>query len=177
MQAIGYVRVSTDAQAADGVSLAAQRARIRAWAASRGCKLVAIHADEGISGKRADNRPGLQAALEDACRAKGVLVAYDLTRLGRELLRRPELAVIVASESYQPAWDGPQLWNGNALLARYPEAVGVKIGYTERAGQTIVAAAERDGRRLIVAVLAAWDRYADAVALLEWAFAETAPAC
>ena len=83
MQAIGYVRVSTDAQAPEGVSLAAQRARIRAWAASRGSKLVAIHADEGISGKRADNRPGLQAALEDACRAKGVLVAHDLTRLAR----------------------------------------------------------------------------------------------
>ncbi len=83
MQAIGYIRVSTDAQATEGVSLAVQRGRIRAWAASRGTKLVAIHADEGISGKRADNRPGLQAALADACRANGVLVAYDLTRLAR----------------------------------------------------------------------------------------------
>ena len=48
---VGYVRVSTDAQATEGVSLAAQRARIRAWAASRGTMLVAIHADKGISGK------------------------------------------------------------------------------------------------------------------------------
>lgn len=47
MQAIGYIRVSTEAQAIEEVSLAAQRARIRAWAASRGTKLVAIHADEG----------------------------------------------------------------------------------------------------------------------------------
>ncbi len=48
MQAIGYVRVSTEAQAAEGVSLAAQRARIRAWAKSRGVDLVAIHADEAV---------------------------------------------------------------------------------------------------------------------------------
>ena len=75
------------------------------------------------------------------------------------------------------AYQCPQLWNGNDLLDLYPEAVGVKIGYTEKAGQTIVAAAERDGRRLIVAVLGGWDRYSDATALFEWAFAETTPAC
>ena len=103
--------------------------------------------------------------------------AFDIALLGRELLKQPELAAIVASQNYQPAWDGPQLWNGNALLDLYPEAIGVKIGYTEKAGQTIVAAAERDGRRLIVAVLGSWDRYSDATALFEWAFAETTPAC
>ena len=103
--------------------------------------------------------------------------AFDIALLGRELLKQPELAAIVASQNYQPAWDGPQLWNGNALLDLYPEAVGVKIGYTEKAGQTIVAAAERDGRRLIVAVLGGWDRYSDATALFEWAFAETTPTC
>ncbi len=80
MQAIGYIRVSTDRQATEGVSLAAQRARIRAWAASRGTKLVAIHADEGISGKRADNRPGLQQPCgprgsQPSSREAGIYVA------------------------------------------------------------------------------------------------------
>jgi D-alanyl-D-alanine carboxypeptidase (penicillin-binding protein 5/6) len=103
--------------------------------------------------------------------------AFDVAMLGRALLAQPELAAIVATQSYQPAWDGPQLWNGNALLDLYPEAVGVKIGYTEQAGQTIVAAAEREGRRVIVSVLGSWDRYSDAIALFEWAFAETEPAC
>jgi hypothetical protein len=32
MKTIGYVRVSTDGQAQDGVSLDAQEAKIRAWA-------------------------------------------------------------------------------------------------------------------------------------------------
>ncbi len=103
--------------------------------------------------------------------------AFDAAMLGRALLREPELAAIVATKRYQPAWDGPELWNGNALLDLYPEAVGVKIGYTEKAGQTIVAAADRDGRRLIVSVLGGWERYSDAIALFEWAFANTTSPC
>lgn len=103
--------------------------------------------------------------------------ALDMALLGRALLANGELAEIVRTKSHQPAWDGPQLWNGNELLDLYPEAIGVKIGYTEQAGQTIVAAAERDGRTLIVSALGSWDRYSDAIALFEWAFAQTEPAC
>lgn len=103
--------------------------------------------------------------------------ALDMALLGRALLAQPELAAIVRTKEYQPAWDGPELWNGNALLDLYPEAIGIKIGYTETAGQTIVAAAERNGRRLVVSVLGSRDRYADAMALLEWGFAEAPPGC
>ena len=53
----------------------------------------------------------------------------------------------------------------------------MKTGYTADAGQTMVAAAERDGRTVIVSVMGAWDRYADAVGLLEWAFASTTSPC
>ncbi len=103
--------------------------------------------------------------------------AYEVALLGRALLAEPELAGIVSATSYQATWEGPLLYNGNALLERYPGAVGVKIGYTEGAGQTIVAAAERDGRRLIVTVLGSLDRYADAIALFDWAFENTQPSC
>lgn len=103
--------------------------------------------------------------------------ARDMALLGQALLEEPELAAIVREKSYQPAWDGPPVWNGNELLTLYPEAIGVKIGYTEGAGQTIAAAAERDGRRVIVSVLGAWDRYSDAINLFEWAFANAEPAC
>jgi D-alanyl-D-alanine carboxypeptidase len=103
--------------------------------------------------------------------------AEDAARLGSEVLARPDLAAIVGTLHYQPVWDGPEVWNSNELLSLYPEAMGVKIGYTEQAGQTIVAAAERGGRQLIVSVLGAWDRYSDAINLLEWAFANTESAC
>jgi site-specific DNA recombinase len=81
--AIGYVRVSTAGQAADGVSLDAQAARVRAWCGANGYQLVGVHVDAGLSGKRADNRPGLQAALSDVCKAGGALVVYSLSRLAR----------------------------------------------------------------------------------------------
>ena len=103
--------------------------------------------------------------------------AFDIAVLGRELMRQPELATIVRTRIYQPAWDGPPLWNGNGLLYRYPEAVGVKIGFTDNGGQTIVAAAERDGRRLIVSVLGSSDVYQDVITLFEWAFSTVPSAC
>ena len=55
-KAIGYIRVSTDKQASEGVSLEAQAAKIRAWAELNDYELVAIHADEGISGASMSKR-------------------------------------------------------------------------------------------------------------------------
>lgn len=80
--AIGYIRVSTEGQATDGVSLDAQRAKIEAWCSLNDYELAAVHVDAGISGKSADNRPGLQAALSE-CRKGCALVVYSLSRLAR----------------------------------------------------------------------------------------------
>ena len=80
--AIGYIRVSTEGQAQDGVSLDAQRAKIEAWAMLNDYELTAVHVDAGISGKGMANRPGLQAALAD-CRKGSALVVYSLSRLAR----------------------------------------------------------------------------------------------
>ncbi len=103
--------------------------------------------------------------------------AFDIAMLGRELIRQPELAAIVRTTTYQPAWDGPLLWNGNRLVYSYPDSLGVKIGYTDGAQQTIVAAAEREGRRLIVSALGSSSIYEDAVTLFEWAFASSESVC
>ena len=80
--AVGYVRVSTEGQVVDGVSLDAQRAKIEAWCALNDYDLAAVHVDAGISGKSALNRPGLQAAQAD-CRSGSALVVYSLSRLSR----------------------------------------------------------------------------------------------
>lgn len=80
-RAIGYIRVSTLEQAAEGVSLDTQRAKIAAWADLNGYSLAAIYEDAGLSGADED-RPGLAAALA-AVRAGDTLVAYSLTRLSR----------------------------------------------------------------------------------------------
>jgi site-specific DNA recombinase len=78
-----YLRVSTAGQAAEGVSLEAQEARARKWAEANGYTVTGLHCDAGISGKRAENRPGLQAALAEVCRTKGALIVYSLSRLAR----------------------------------------------------------------------------------------------
>jgi D-alanyl-D-alanine carboxypeptidase (penicillin-binding protein 5/6) len=103
--------------------------------------------------------------------------AYDIAVLGNQLLQRPDLAFIVGTRSYQPHWDGGRVDNLNLLLGQYPGAIGIKTGYTLQAGHTLVAAAERNGRRFIVSLLRSADTFADATALLDWAFTSTSPAC
>lgn len=81
-KAIGYIRVSTEQQAGEGVSLEAQRAKIEGWCKANECELVALEMDAGISGKSMDKRPGLQRALGRVKRDV-VVVVYSLSRLAR----------------------------------------------------------------------------------------------
>ena len=81
--AVGYIRVSTEEQAVGGVSLAAQRTAVEAYCRLHGLDLMQVCADEGLSGRRADNRPGLQEAVDSARRMRGVLVVHSLSRLAR----------------------------------------------------------------------------------------------
>lgn len=81
--AVIYVRVSTDGQVEDGVSIDAQQTKLNAWCIANDYTVLAIETDAGLSGGRADNRPALQAAIELACKTKSALVVYSLSRLAR----------------------------------------------------------------------------------------------
>jgi D-alanyl-D-alanine carboxypeptidase (penicillin-binding protein 5/6) len=63
------------------------------------------------------------------------------------------------------------VYNLNRFLRSYPGADGVKIGYTDAAGKTIVASATRDGHRVYVTLMHCGDVVADATPLFDWAFA------
>jgi DNA invertase Pin-like site-specific DNA recombinase len=83
--AVGYVRVSTLEQASEGVSLDAQRDKIRAYCKFNGIKLIDLLADEGVSGSTLE-RPGLQAALRILQRGRAnTLVVVKLDRLTRSV--------------------------------------------------------------------------------------------
>src|SRR5215467_15201724 len=73
MKAIGYIRVSTDQQAERGISLAAQRERVRAMATVQGAELLDVIVDGGECAKSM-NRPGLQQVLSlvNAGTARGI---------------------------------------------------------------------------------------------------------
>jgi D-alanyl-D-alanine carboxypeptidase len=103
--------------------------------------------------------------------------AFDLAVLGRHFMANPLLAQIVRTRVWQPAWEEEPLINDNGLLEHYPGLDGVKIGLTERAGQTMLASAQRGGRRLFVTVLGSRDRYGDVTSLLDWAFTSTFSSC
>ncbi len=81
--AIAYIRVSTEDQAAEGCSIDAQRAKLEAWCFANDYELLEVFTDAGLSGGRADNRPGLQAAIDTACKTGAALVVYSLSRLAR----------------------------------------------------------------------------------------------
>lgn len=85
IRAVGYIRVSTAHQASDGLSLEAQKGKIKGYAKLHDLRLVGLHTDAGVSAKTLD-RPGLRAAL-DALEAKDAdaMLVVKLDRLTRSV--------------------------------------------------------------------------------------------
>jgi len=88
-RAIGYIRVSTDMQANEGLSLSAQQAAIEQYCALHELKLVKVCKDVISGGK--DQRPGLQDALTSLERGADVLVVLKFDRLSRSIRHFCEL--------------------------------------------------------------------------------------
>lgn len=86
MRAIGYARVSTDHQGANGLGMDSQRSQITAEVDRRGWQLVDIESDVA-SGKSTNGRAGLARAIErmEAGEADA-LVVTKLDRLARSSL-------------------------------------------------------------------------------------------
>ena len=84
-KAVGYIRVSTQEQAQEGMSLEAQEERIRAYCTAKGWNLLRVYEDAGISGKSL-NRPGVQSLISDLeSDGVDVVVVLKLDRLTRSV--------------------------------------------------------------------------------------------
>jgi site-specific DNA recombinase len=84
IKAMGYVRVSTEEQAREGISIEAQEERIRALATAKGWSLVKIIRDAGYSGKNL-NRPGAKVLLEICRKAEAdVVIVWKVDRITRK---------------------------------------------------------------------------------------------
>jgi site-specific DNA recombinase len=80
-----YLRVSTEAQASIGTSLAIQEEQIRAYCKSQTLRVAAVYRDQGQSAGTL-KRPALTALLKDAKSGQfSVVCAYKLDRLTRSL--------------------------------------------------------------------------------------------
>jgi D-alanyl-D-alanine carboxypeptidase (penicillin-binding protein 5/6) len=105
--------------------------------------------------------------------------ARDLATLARAAMQHAAIAVLAGSVERRVGTLGGRsfmLENGNELLGRYPGALGVKSGYTPRAGKCLIAFARREGVEVLLVVLNAQNRWWDSVAALDRAWAETPPA-
>ena len=95
--------------------------------------------------------------------------AYDMALLARACLDNKTVAEICATRAVTV---GTRTFiNHNKLLSRYEGCVGMKTGYTEKAGRTLVSAATRDGQTLICVTLNDGDDWNDHTNLLDYGFA------
>lgn len=101
--------------------------------------------------------------------------ARDMALIAREAMQNPEFRAVASREEYRFA--GPRgtwvLNNKNDFVGTYAGATGVKNGWTEIAGHTLVASAYRDGMELLVVVLGANvrnDLYVEARRLMDAGF-------
>lgn len=91
MRLIVYARVSTDGQAVEGVSLADQEARCRAYALAGGHEVVRVETDAGVSAKSLE-RPALARALSAVQRGEAdAVIVTKLDRLTRSVRDLEEL--------------------------------------------------------------------------------------
>jgi D-alanyl-D-alanine carboxypeptidase (penicillin-binding protein 5/6) len=104
--------------------------------------------------------------------------ASDLARLANEVagktdyLRAAKLerATVRTGAGREFSFD-----NTNALIGRYPGAIGLKTGTTPGAGTCLAALADKDGSRVLLVLMRARDRWWGGDALLDRAFAAEAP--
>lgn len=86
MRAALYCRVSTEEQAREGVSLAAQRESLTAFCRSQGWQVENVYIDDGYSGKDLE-RPGMKSLLRDCDQGLcDVVLVHKLDRLTRSVL-------------------------------------------------------------------------------------------
>jgi D-alanyl-D-alanine carboxypeptidase (penicillin-binding protein 5/6) len=103
--------------------------------------------------------------------------AYDLALMTVYGMQQPEFAKIVSTREYDVHFlkgSDIHVANTNKLLKTYPDANGVKTGYTDAAGDCLVAAAKRNGVQLIVVLLNDDNRWEDAAHLLDYGFQQIA---
>lgn len=83
IHAIIYARFSERRNAAECRSIEKQIDHCRRHCELHDWSVAACYDDAAMSGARADNRPGLQTALDHACRVGGAFVSYELSRWAR----------------------------------------------------------------------------------------------
>lgn len=98
--------------------------------------------------------------------------AEDLAKLAKVCMDNPLFKEAASSQSVTLEYGNPPyrrtLTNHNKLLKTFEGAVGVKTGFTKKAGRCLVSCAERDGKRVIAVTLKDPNDWGDHTALLNY---------
>lgn len=110
---------------------------------------------------------GLDAKGQYSC-------AYDLAVLTAYALKNNDFKEICSKSNAKVSLGNPpyERWlsNSNKLLKSYPDCIGVKTGFTDNAGRTLVSAASRNGVTLIAVTLNAPNDWQDHTKMLDYGF-------
>lgn len=98
--------------------------------------------------------------------------AADMAKLARVFMENETLSEIVATKSI--TLGSRTLNNHNKLLWQYEGCIGMKTGYTDKAGRTLVSCAQRGEQQLIAVTLCDPNDWKDHAALFDYGF-ETWP--
>ena len=100
--------------------------------------------------------------------------AYDMALLGAEAIKNADFVEICSKSSYPVYLDGQKrtLHNHNRLLKQVDGCIGVKTGFTKKAGRCLVSAVRKKGRTLVCVTLNAPNDWSDHTRLYEECFSK-----
>jgi len=102
--------------------------------------------------------------------------ARDLAVLAAAAMKNPDFAEIACEKSMSVQFISPdltrRLTNHNKLLSMYNGCVGVKTGFTKKAGRCLVSSAEKNGVHLVAVTLNASDDWNDHEKMLNYGFSK-----
>ncbi|MEK7831480.1 MAG: recombinase family protein [Acidobacteriota bacterium] len=149
--AVGYVRVSTARQVTEGQSLTQQSEAILRWCDANGFTNIGTFSDAGVSGKKLTTRPGVQAAINAACKHDATLVTYSLSRVSRSIddlrsvvhrLEKCGAGFVSLRESFEPkSASGKLMLNILAALGEFEREIT-----SERTSDALALKIERGER-------------------------------
>lgn len=98
----------------------------------------------------------------------------DMALLAAAALKNLDFSAICSQSSLRVEFGSPPgavtLYNHNRLLREYEGCIGVKTGFTKKAGRCLVSAAQRDGVTLICVTLGVYDDWNQHKTLLDRCF-------
>lgn len=100
--------------------------------------------------------------------------ARDLIRVSEVAMRDPTFSKMVGTKTTTITdVSGKSLYNlknVNELLGEVPGVSGIKTGWTENARENLVTYIERNGHKVLIAILGSQDRFGETKELINWIF-------